>query len=330
MAVYNPSGSGNVHIDKALTNISVGWPNGALAGNALFPTVTVAKQSDKYYIFGRENWLPESDYRAPGAEANEVFGAQLSLDTYYAQEHALQIPVTDEERQNSDSPMAPDRDGTGIITSKIMLGRERLIQTLATTTANYASGLSTTLTTTAQWNDYANSDPISDMRTGKLAVNARIFLDPNVAVIPYQVMTKLEDHPDFLERIKYSERAIFSPELLASVLGFDRVIVPGVGINSANAGQPASLGYLWGKDVVLAYVPSSPGLKVPAYGYEFAWSGAGNGGPQYVDRWRSEVRKSDIIRVSRYYDLKLVAQGDTGSADAGKAIAGYVIKTAVQ
>lgn len=327
MAVYSPTGAGNVHIDKALTAISVGWPNEALAGNALFPQITVAKQSDKYYIFGREGWLPESDFRAPGTAANEVFGAAVSLDTYFAQEHALQIAVTDEERANADSPLAPDRDGTGIITSKVMLGRERLIQTLATATANYASGLSTTLSGTSQWSDYANSDPISDLRTAKVAVNARIFADPNVAVIPYQVMVKLEDHPDFLERIKYSERAIFSPELLASVLGFSKVVVPGVGINSANAGATASLGYLWGKDVVLAYVPPNPGMKVPAYGYEFVWNV--NGGPQVIDRWRADVRKSDVIRISRYYDLKLVAQGDAGSSDAGKSIAGYVIKAAV-
>jgi hypothetical protein len=329
MPVYNPTGSGSVHIDRALTQISVAWPTGNLAGDALFPSVSVMKQSDKYYVFGREGWLPETDYRAPGTAANEVAGAALSLDTYYAQEHSLQIAVTDEERQNADPPIAPDRDGTNIITSKIMLGRERIIQTIATTTANYASGLSTTLSGTAQWSDYANSDPISDLRTAKVAINARIFTDPTVAVIPYQVMAKLEDHPDFLERIKYSERAIFSPELLASVLGFQRVVVPGVGINTANQGQSATLGYLWGKDVVIAYVPPAPGLRIPAYGYEFTWSGSGGGQAQYVDRWREDRRKSDVIRVCRYYDVKLVAQGDPGSSDAGKAIAGYVIKAAV-
>lgn len=321
MSVYNPSGSGNVHIDQALTNISVGWPTEGLAGAALFPTVTVRKQSDKYYVFGREGWLPEADLRAPGTEANEIMGAAVSVDTYYAQEHALQIAVTDEERENADSPLYPDRDGTNIVTSKIMLGRERTFQTLATTTTNYASGHSVTLSGTDQWDDYANSDPISDLRTAKATIHSKIFTEPNVAIIPYQVMTKLEDHPDFLERIKYSERAIFSPELLASILGIQRIIVPGVGINSANLGQTASLGYLWGKDVVLAYVPPSAGLKVPAYGYEFAW------GSQMVDRWREEKRKSDVIRVSRRYDVKLVALGE--GADAGKSIAGYVIKAAV-
>src|SRR5437773_7566339 len=195
MPVYNPSGGGNVHIDRALTQISVGWPNSEnLAGAALFPSVGVMKQTDKYYIFGREGWLPESDLRAPGSAANEVVGATLSTDTYYAQEHALQIAVTDEERQNADPPIAPDRDGTNIITSKVVLGRERVMQQLATTAANYSSTSTVTLSGTQQWSDYANSDPITDLRSGKIVVNGRIFTDPNVAVIPYQVMAKLEDH----------------------------------------------------------------------------------------------------------------------------------------
>lgn len=325
MAAYNPTGSGNVHVDQILTQISVGWPNEGMVGERLLPSVPVRKQADKYYIFGREGWLPEDDNRAPGAVANEVTGLSVSTDTYYAREHSLQIAVTDEERENVDSPLAPDRDATEMVTSKIMLGREVAIKNLVTTTGNYASGLSTTLSGAAQWNsaNYATSDPISDLRTGKAAVNARIFMDPNTLVVPYQVMTALEDHPDFLERIKYSERAIFSPELLGAILGFSNVISPGVGYNSANLGATPTLGYLWGKDVVMAWVPPRPGLKVPAFGYEFTW------GTQYVDRWREDQRRSDLIRASRRYDLKLVAQGDAGTSDAGKAIGGYLIKAAI-
>jgi hypothetical protein len=316
--VYSPSGSGDVHVDQVLTQISIGYPNGGLVGEALFPSVPVKKQSDKYYVFGREGWLPEDDVRAPGAVAREVLGASVSTGTYFAVEHSLQIPVTDEERKNADNPLSPDRDGTEIVTSKVMLGRERAIQTLSHTAGNYASGHTTTLSGTSQWNDYTNSDPIGVLRVGKRAVHAKIFREVNTLVMPYAVMSTLEDHPDFLERIKYSERAIFSPELLGAILGFRNIVVPGVGINTAPLGQAESLSYLWGNDVVMAYVPERPGLKIPAYGYEFTWEG------QTVDRWRENPRKSDIIRVSRSYDHKMTA------LDAlGKQIAGYLIIDAI-
>lgn len=314
MSVYSPSGSGEVHVDRVLTQISIGWPNKGLVGERLFPAVPVNNQSDKYYTFGREGWLPEDDVRAPGAEAREITGATVSTDTYYCVEHSLSIAVTDEERKNADSPLSPDRDGTEIVTSKIMLGRERAIQTLVTTSGNYATGHSTTLSGTSQWNDYVNSDPIGNLRTGKRAVHGKIFLEPNVLLVPYNTMSILEDHPDFLERIKYSERAIFSPELLAAILGFGSVIVPGVGINTAPLGQAESLAYLWGNDVLMAYVPARPGMKIPAFGYEFVWEG------QTVDRWRVSSRKADMIRVSRSYDHKMTALDATD-----KQIGGYLI-----
>lgn len=320
MAVYQPSGSGNVHIDVVLTELSIGFPNNGLVAERLFPSVGVLKQSNKYYIYGREAWLPEADVRAPGTEANEIPGYALSTDSYYASEHALQIPVTDEERQNADVPLAPDEDATSLVTSKILLGREVVMKNLATTTGNYATNYSRTLSGTQQWDDYVNSNPIGDWRTGVRKVHSGLFLEPNAGVIPYVVMSVLEDHPDFIERIKYSERGILTPEIIGAILGMENIVVPGTGIASGNPGQTLTVGYLWGDDVVMAYVPANPGQKIPAYGYEFTWS-FGPGTRQVVDRWREDRRKSDLIRCSRRYDVKMTALDSTS-----KQIAGYLIK----
>jgi hypothetical protein len=340
MAVYQPTGTGNIHIDAVLTQISLGWPNNGLIGDVLFPTVQVRKQSDKYFVFGRESWLPEtSDYRAPGTEANEIPGLQVSLSPYYAQEHALQIAVTDEERENADSQFSPDRDGTELVTSKIHLGREVAIKNKVTTVANYATGMSLDLsgTPTAQWNDYTNSDPIAAVRVAVRAIHAKLFMEPNLAIIPYQVMSVLQDHPKIIERIKYSERAVLTPEIIAAVLGLNRVLVPGVGIGSGSAGQPSgtagnavTASYLWGKDVLFAWVPARPGLRTPAFGYEFVWSYPG-AGAQAVDRWREEKRKSDVIRVGRRYDLQFVGVGINpgDAATYNKVISGYLIKNVI-
>jgi len=334
LSVYQPTGTGNVHIDAVLTEISLGWPNNSLVGEQLFPAVGVRKQSDKYYVFGREAWLPEvGDYRAPGTEANEIPGLKLSLDSYYAQEHALQIPVTDEERENVDSPLSPDRDGTELLTSKILLSREVAMQTLATTIANFASGLSIDISavSASQWNTYATSDPIGMVRTGTRAVHAKVFMEPNTAVIPYQVMSQLEDHPDIIERIKYSERAILTPEIIGAVLGIPNIIVPGVAVGTGGMGTAGNAvvgSYLWGKDVLLAWVPPRPGIKIPAFGYEFVWSYGGT--PMITDRWREDKRASDLIRVRRRYDLKIVGyEINPASGDFQKCVTGYLIKGAI-
>lgn len=322
MAVYDPRGGGNVHIDRVLTNISVAFPNAGFVGERLFPSIDVKKQSDKYYVFGKELFgPPHFDIRGPGTVANEIPGMALSLDSYFAVEHALQIPVTDEERQNADEGIAPDADGTELVTSKILLGRELAIKTLVTTAANYPAAHTVTLSGTAQWNDYANSNPIGDIRAAIRQGHSATFLRFNTAVIPYQVMSQLEDHPDFIERIKYTERGILTEEIIGSVFGIPNIIVPEVGQNTAALGLAPTLGYLWGKDVVLAYVPPKPGRRQLAFGYEFNW---GFPGVQVVDRWRETQRKSDLIRCQRRYDLKFP------TVDAsGDNLAGYLIKAAV-
>lgn len=325
MAVYDSRGAGDIHVDQVLTNISVGYPNEEFVGHVLAPEVRVRKQSDKYYIHGREGWVlePGSDVRAPGSVAMEIPGMEVSTDTYFAVEHALSIPVTDEERENADTPFSPDRDGTDLITSKLLLGRELAVKAMATDANNYPTTHKVTLSGSDQWDEYASADPMGDMKAGRNAIHAALFVQPNLTIIPYQVMSALEDHPDFIERIKYSQVGVVSEELIARLFRMPRIVVPGAGTNTAHMGQPESIAYIWGTDVLMAYVPARAGIKIPAYMYEFVWRFPG-GQTQIVDRWRENKRVSDVIRVRRRYDHKFIAVDGNGDS-----LAGYLIKDAV-
>lgn len=111
-----------VHIDAALTNLSVGYRNPAFIADLVAPVVPVRKQSDKYFIHdaAREVFRQSDDRRAPGAEANEVNFA-LSSDNYYAEDHALTSVIPDEERENADPVIQPAIDRTEFLRAKIDL-----------------------------------------------------------------------------------------------------------------------------------------------------------------------------------------------------------------
>ncbi len=323
--VWNPTPSSNTHIDKVLTQISIAYPNNAFVGSQFMPPVRVQKQSDLYSVFGRETWVlePGDDLRAPGAESYEIPGLERSLVPYYAKEHSLQTPIHDESRENADAPLSPDRDGTELVTAKILLGRELDIRVLLQNAANYAAGHTVTLAGVNQFNDYTSSDPVSVIKTGRRQLHSVLFMEPTKTMIPWQVLSFMEDHPDFIERIKYSQTGILTKDLIGAVLGIRNIVVPEAGYNTAAMGATEALAYIWGKDILMAMVPPRAAQNTPAFGYEFVWRYPG-GQEQITERWREQQRKSDIIRVSRRYDLKL-----TTLDGGGLSTAGYLIKNAI-
>lgn len=335
MAVWNSFQTGTRITDPVLTNISVGWPAFGFVGEALFPSVPVEQKSAKYYVFTDRSTVvtPETDYRAPGTQANEIPGTSLSFDTYFTQEHSLQMSVTDEERENIPvgSGINPEADAAEILTGKLWTGRELLIKTLATTPSNYATNNSKALVATgngtpgsATWSttDYADadSDPALNIETAKRRI-ARAGSPPaNTVIIPRPVLSFLRWHPKLLTKVQYVSGQNLTDQDVISLIGLDgfKVVIPEVQYNTAAMGQPAVMDYLWGDSVVLAYVPPAPAQKTPAFGYQFTRY------PMSTDRWREEVRKVDVVRNQWEYDLKLV-----GTDAAGKIITGYLITNTI-
>lgn len=315
-----------VHLDKMLSRISVGYTNNAMVGDRLFQTVRVNKQSDKYYVFRRRETFQTHDMRrTPGSQANELPPMTLSRETYFAQEDALVSVVPVEERENADPPLNPYNEETERLSEAILLGREDAIQSMVRDSSNYPASHVVTLSGTDQWNDYAGSDPKSDVKTGRQQIhNGGLLKEPNVMIAGYDVGIELEDHTQFIERIKYSERGVTTEAIIAQVLGIGNLIFAGVAHDDSNpAAAEASLSLLWGKDAILAYVPPRPGRRVPAFGYEFAWPYR-NGQVMPTERWYDDDRVSDKVRTRRRYDLKFIAKDGSDLS-----IAGYLIKDAV-
>jgi hypothetical protein len=127
----------------------------------------------------------------------------------------------------------------------------------------------------------------------------------------------LRNHPDVVDRIKYTQGQPVSEEILARLLGIERVLVAAGVKNSAQEGLANSSDFIAGNNALLVYAAQAPSLMTPSGGYTFVWSGyTGAQDGRRIKRFRMEEYASDRIEVEASWDQKLVA-GDVGAFFSG-------------
>src|SRR3990167_6516165 len=161
--------------------------------------VPVQRQSDKYWKFGQEQLQAlVDDLRAPGAAAQRVLQS-LSSDTYFADDHALERLITDEERSNFDAGDV-EQWAAETLTDKILLRKEKLFAAMVTDTAQVTQN--TALSGTSQWSDYTNSKPTEDLQAGQETIAKNAGVRANTLILGFPVFSKLRNHPKIVERVQ--------------------------------------------------------------------------------------------------------------------------------
>lgn len=258
-------------IDPILSTVVQGYRHPGHVGMALFPRVPVTVAGGQILEFGKESFKAYSTARAPGGATKRIQFGYLGRP-YALENHALEAPVPREHQR--DASIVPGVDlGTravNLVMQVMSLALEVQQATLATTAANYDANHKVTLSGTDQWSDKTNSDPIGDISAARQAIRASVGLRPNVLELGPAVFEALSNHPQILDRIKYTQRGVVTAELLAAILEIPTVVV-GDAITFNDAGVAADV---WGKHAVLAYVPPVPStMEEPSYGYTYAMEG---------------------------------------------------------
>lgn len=302
----------DVHVNAPLTSISIAFLQDQknFIARKVFPEVPVQKQSDRYYVYDKKQWFrSDARLRAPGTESA---GSGFTVDntpTYFCGVRALHKDVDDQVRANADAVINPDRDATEFVTRDLMLEQEKDwadqyfdtgVWTGSTTGGDVVPG--------TLW-DAVGSTPIEDMCAEMEAVFRNTGFMPNKLVLGAEVWCVLKNHPDFLERIKYTQKGIVSTDLLAEVLELDEVLVARALEDVNPEGAAEDLQYVFGKRALLVYAAPRPGLMVPSGGYTFAWRGlfGANASAMRIKRFRMEHLSSDRVEGESAYDHKLVA-----------------------
>lgn len=309
---------GDVHVNAPLTNISIAFIQNKAwyIADRVFPSIPVQKQSDRYFSYPKGNWFrTEAKVRAPGTESA---GSGWTLDntaTYFAPVIAIHKDVDDQIRANQDPAIDMDRDATEFVTQQCLLKRDKDWKDKYFKTGVWG----TDFTPGTLWSA-GGSTPIDDITDQISIIHKATGFKPNKLVLGAPVWYVLKNHPDFLERIKYTQTAVVGLDLLARVLELDDVLVANVVENTATEGAADSIDFLFGKSALLVYANPAPSLLTPSAGYTFSWTGylgAGPGGNR-MKRFRMEHLNSDRVECEMAYDLKLVA------ADLGVFLNGVI------
>lgn len=264
-----------VHVDAILTNISVAYMqnHANFVAGQVFPIVPVTKQSNVYYKYTKNDWF--RDEAKPRADATESAGSGYALgtDNYLCTVYALHKDIGDQVRNNADVPLNMDRDATQWLTSRMMLREE--IQWVSD---YFTTGVwGTDLTPANLWSDYTASDPINDIETGKEKILSTTGFEANTLVLGYSVFRQLKNHPDIVDRHKYTSPESITTQMLAALFGVERVLVAKA-IKATNAeNQTGVYAFTHGKHALLCYSAPEPSLLAPSAGYRFTWTGVSDG-----------------------------------------------------
>lgn len=305
-----------VHVDSILTNISVAYAQQEerfIAGQ-VFPQITVEKKSDKYFKYDKNDWFrDEAQRRAPGTESAGG-GYSLSTDTYTCDVFAFHKDVDDQTLNNSDAPLSPMSEAARFVTTRMLVRRELQFVSDYLTTSVWGkdyTGVSGVPSTNEfkQWSDYANSDPLEDVEAAKEQILSTTGFDGNTLVLGYQVFRKLKNHPDIIDRIKYTTADNVTTDLLARMFEVDKVLVAKAVKATNQEGATAAYSFAVGKIAALFHVASSPALLTPSAGYTFGWSGVSGGGGSAigVSQFRMEQLKATRVEAEFAFDNKVVA-----------------------
>jgi len=302
--------SSDVHVDAILSQISVAYmqSNDVFIANRIFPTISVQKQSDLYFTYTKGDWFrDEAQLRAPSTpSAGSGYG--LSTGTYSCNVYAMHKDVDDQTRANADDPINPDREATQFVTQRMLMRQEIDWSSTYFTTGVWDTDVVGGVDFT-QWSNYTSSDPIEDIEVGKATMlNATGYL-PNTLVLTYDAMRQLRNHPDVIDRIKYTSANVPTEATLSSLFGVDRVLTARGIRNTGAEGAADSFGAIHGKNAALYHVAPSPGLMTPSAGYQFAWDGVsdGQGSTVGISRFRMNELRSDRVEAQMAWDFKVVS-----------------------
>jgi hypothetical protein len=293
-------------IEQVLTNLLVGYmqADDRFIASKVFPFLPpVQFDSGTYYVITKKYFFRDVlKKRAPGGPFPE-FGFGVSTGTYSCVEFAGSERIPDENRRNSQMPMDLETLAVRQLAQASLIRKE-----VAFSSDFMTSGWGTTDSSTTDWDDFSAGDPVNDIWTAKRTISMNTGVDANSLVIGHIVHQALCNHPDVIDRVKYTAQANANniESALAGLFGLANYWVGRASYTNTNESASFSVSTtIIDDDALVCYVDPNPGIFSATAGLSFAWDAGGGQGSLY--RVRDDNSHSDVIQHLEAWDQVLVA-----------------------
>lgn len=304
MATYAP-----FVVTPSLVAVAVAYRNERLIADLVLPRVQVSLEAFKYMKYAMEEafTVPDTAVGRKGRPNQVEFTGTEATDATVDQ--ALDDVVPNNDILNAEQAGMPDPvlRAAAQVTELLALRREKRTADLVFNNANYATPNKVTLSTTGQWSDYVNSDPIPAM---KRAFDAMI-MRPTHGVIGRAVATELSMHPKVCAAVfkNGTNAGIVPMRAIADLLELEDIYVGEGWLNTAKKGQPAALSRVWGKHAAFIHQNKNADTQFgTTFGFTAQW-GSRIAGSEY-DR-NAGMRGGQVVRVGESVK-ELITANDLG------------------
>ncbi len=295
-------------VNPVLTNLSFGFANKNFLWDKIAPPTKQDQKSGTYIIYTRDYWfrrIARAARAAGGPYTRTGFGIESS--TYDCQEIGFETPLDDSIVAASQTPEDLQTKAVAYLTNIMQIELEKLVAAACFVTSVW--GTTSTLTSTNQWSDFDNSDPIANAKTAINTIRRNTGAAPNSLFVGVTAWDKLCEHPLIVEKYKYTQKGLMTPDLVAPVLGVPELIVGDSVENTAAEKTPGTASFtgadIW-TDSALFLVRNQPALGVANGAYTFIWDEKGNM-PWAIEDYRQEDIRSTITRIFTHQHVKIVS-----------------------
>jgi hypothetical protein len=233
-----------------------------------------------------------------------VMGLAKNVVSYKFDKNAT-FEVGDHELENVISRADAERFGGwepakkiigALLADNILRSREHALAAAMTSTTIMA-GYTVTLTAGDQWTT-PTSEVLGRINTGKASIEAATGKTANVIIMGAPTFRALQIHPQIISVLSPGKATPgqYTPEMMAQALGVDKILIGKAIYNSAKEGQTATNTFIWGDNIIIAYIaPSALALFSKTFGASV--SCPSQAPKQYAHSYVPEGKRPEQVQV---------------------------------